>query len=50
MGESSTLVTDDAAETVRMMKADGKRSMRTLGSLILCRSLLQARLMDPRTG
>ena len=48
--ENSALVTYDAVETVRMMKADGKRSMRTLGSLTLCRSLLQAALVDPRTG
>jgi len=31
---------------VREMKAQGDRSMRTIGSLTLCRSLLKARLVD----
>jgi dihydrofolate reductase len=44
--ESSTLVTGDAAEAVRRMKEDGDRSMRTIGSLALCRSLLKAGLVD----
>jgi dihydrofolate reductase len=44
--ENSTLVSGDAAEAVRTMKEDGDRSMRTIGSLALCRSLLEARLVD----
>jgi len=44
--ENSTLVTGDAVEAVRAMKADGDRSMRTIGSLTLCRSLLEAGLVD----
>ena len=44
--ENSTLVTGDAADTVRMMKENGNRSMRTIGSLALCRSLLEAGLID----
>ena len=43
--ENSTLVTGDAAGAVREMKS-GDRSMRTIGSLTLCRSLLQAGLVD----
>jgi dihydrofolate reductase len=44
--ENSTLVTGDAAEAVRAMKQDGGKSMRTIGSLTLCRSLLKAGLVD----
>lgn len=44
--ENSTLVTGDAADAVRMMKEKGNRSMRTIGSLTLCRSLLAAGLVD----
>lgn len=44
--QNSTLVTGDAAEAVRRMKADGERSMRTIGSLSLCRSLVRAGLVD----
>lgn len=44
--ENSTLVTGDAADAVRMMKENGNRSMRTIGSLTLCRSLLAAGLVD----
>ncbi len=44
--ENSTLVTGDAAEAVRNMKEHGDRSMRTIGSLTLCRSLLVAGLVD----
>ncbi|MET1059853.1 MAG: dihydrofolate reductase family protein [Nocardioides sp.] len=44
--ENSTLVTGDAAEAVRTMKDTGDRSMRTIGSLQLCRSLLAAGLVD----
>src|SRR5439155_25568249 len=36
----------DAAEVVREMKDTGARSMRTIGSLTLCRSLLNAGLVD----
>jgi len=43
---SSTLVTGDPVEAVREMKAAGAPSMRTLGSLTLCRSLLRAGLVD----
>jgi dihydrofolate reductase len=43
---SSTLVTGDPVEAVREMKATGAASMRTLGSLTLCRSLLSAGLVD----
>ena len=43
---SSTLVTGDAVEAVRTMKAEGTSSLRTLGSLSLCRSLLRAGLVD----
>jgi dihydrofolate reductase len=44
--ENSTLVGGDAAEAVREMKKSGDRSMRTIGSLTLCRSLLEAGLVD----
>jgi len=43
---NSRLVTGDAAEAAREPKEDGDRSMRTLGSLALCRSLLVAGLVD----
>jgi dihydrofolate reductase len=43
---NSDLITGDAVETVREMKATGSTSMRTLGSLTLCRSLLSAGLVD----
>jgi dihydrofolate reductase len=43
---NSTLVTGDPVEAVRRMKAQGASSMRTLGSLTLCRSLLRAGLAD----
>lgn len=39
------LVRDDPVEAVRAMKADGA-NLRTLGSLTLCRSLLEAGLVD----
>ena len=41
-----TLVRDDAVEAVRKMKADGSGLLSTIGSLSLCRSLLQAGLVD----
>ncbi len=43
---NSTLVTGDPVEAVREMKAGSSTSMRTLGSLTLCRSLLSAGLVD----
>jgi dihydrofolate reductase len=43
---NSTLVTGDPVEAVRGMKAAGSASMRTIGSLTLCRSLLSAGLVD----
>jgi dihydrofolate reductase len=43
---NSTLVTGDAVEAVRDLKEHGDRAMRTIGSLALSRSLLQAGLVD----
>jgi dihydrofolate reductase len=43
---NARLVSGDAAEAVAAMKRDGTSSMRTLGSLTLCRSLLEAGLVD----
>ena len=43
---NTRLVTGDAVEAVRGMKADGPDDLRTLGSLALCRSLLVAGLVD----
>ena len=43
---NTQLIAGDAVEAVRDMKANGSRSMRTIGSLTLCRSLLNARLVD----
>src|SRR5215216_810463 len=43
---NTQLVSQDAVETVREMKAEGAKSMRTLGSLTLCHSLLKAGLVD----
>ena len=43
---NSTLVTQDPVEAVREMKDAGATSLRTLGSLTLCRSLLSAGLVD----
>ena len=43
---NSRLVSGDAVAAVRELKDDGGDSMRTLGSLTLCRSLLQAGLVD----
>jgi dihydrofolate reductase len=40
------LVVRDAVEAVREMKGTSSRSMRTIGSLTLCRSLLKAGLVD----
>ena len=43
---NTRLVSGDAVEAVGAMKRDGTSSMRTLGSLTLCRSLLKAGLVD----
>ncbi len=43
---NTRLVTDDAVAAVADMKANGTVSMRTIGSLNLCRSLLRAGLVD----
>ncbi len=43
---NTQLVAQDAVEAVREMKDKGTESMRTLGSLTLCRSLLTAGLVD----
>lgn len=43
---NTRLVEGDAVEAVAAMKANGDSPMRTLGSLTLCRSLLEAGLVD----
>jgi dihydrofolate reductase len=43
---NARLVGGDAVEAVAAMKRDGTSPMRTLGSLALCRSLLEAGLVD----
>ena len=43
---NTRLIDGDAVEAVRKMKQEGNSPMRTLGSLSLCRSLLQAGLVD----
>jgi dihydrofolate reductase len=43
---NTELVSGNSIEAVREMKRDGTRPMRTIGSLSLCRSLLQAGLVD----
>ncbi len=43
---NTQLVARDPVEAVREMKAKGSKSMRTIGSLTLCRSLLNAGLVD----
>jgi dihydrofolate reductase len=43
---NTRLIRGDAVEAVREMKQDGTRPMRTIGSLTLCRSLLEAGLVD----
>ena len=43
---TTRLVSEDPVEAVREMKAGDDTSMRTLGSLTLCRSLLKAGLVD----
>jgi len=46
MWANSRLVRDDAVKVVRELKEHGDSSLRTLGSLSLCRSLLAAGLVD----
>ncbi len=43
---NTELVDRNPVEAVRDMKRDASRPLRTLGSLTLCRSLLEARLVD----
>ena len=43
---NTRLVDEDAVAAVRELKDSGSESMRTLGSLALCRSLLSAGLVD----
>ena len=43
---NTQLVAQNAVEAVREMKASGAKSMRTIGSLTLCRALLEAGLVD----
>ncbi|HJU46849.1 MAG TPA: dihydrofolate reductase family protein [Gaiellaceae bacterium] len=43
---NSRLITHDAVHAVRELKTTGTEPMRTMGSLTLCRSLLEAGLVD----
>jgi dihydrofolate reductase len=43
---NTQLVSGDAVEAVAEMKREGNNPMRTIGSLTLCRSLLEAGLVD----
>lgn len=43
---NSTLVSGDAVDAVRSLKADSATGLRTIGSVSLCRSLLEAGLVD----
>ena len=43
---NSQLISRDPVEAVRELKDEGTESMRTIGSLTLCRSLLNAGLVD----
>jgi len=43
---NSLLISEDAIEAVKKMKQEGNNSMRTIGSISLCRSLLKAGLVD----
>jgi dihydrofolate reductase len=43
---NTRLIARDPVEAVREMKVSGSESMRTMGSLTLCRSLLDAGLVD----
>ena len=46
VAEHTSWCRQDAVEAVREMKENGGESMRTIGSLTLCRSLLEAGLVD----
>jgi dihydrofolate reductase len=43
---NTRLVDEDPVEAVRSLKVEGTRGLRTIGSLTLCRSLLEAGLVD----
>ena len=43
---NTRLVREDPVEAVRSLKAEDTRGLRTIGSLTLCRSLLEAGLVD----
>jgi dihydrofolate reductase len=43
---NTRLVSKDPIRAVQQMKESGERSLRTMGSLMLCRSLLRAGLVD----
>jgi dihydrofolate reductase len=43
---NSTLVPGDAIESIRSLKAESPTGLRTIGSVSLCRSLLEAGLVD----
>jgi dihydrofolate reductase len=43
---NTRLVDEDPVEAVRSLKAEGTSGLRTIGSLTLCRSLLEAGLVD----
>lgn len=43
---NTQLVAGDAVESVRDMKGNGSKAIRTIGSLSLCRSLIWAGLVD----
>ena len=43
---NTRLVREDPAEAVRSLKAESAHGLRTIGSLTLCRSLLEAGLVD----
>jgi dihydrofolate reductase len=43
---NTRLITGDAVAAVRKMKRDGSESLRTMGSVSLCRSLLAAGVVD----
>jgi dihydrofolate reductase len=43
---NTTLVRDEAVDVVRAMKEDGSGILSTIGSISLCRSLVQAGLVD----
>ena len=43
---NTRLISENPVEAVRSLKAEGTRGLRTIGSLTLCRSLLEAGLVD----